>query len=1247
MSNDAEKPAESQPRPRTRPRWALRAALVLAAVLLFLLVLVAALPSLLSTHWARNLVVAQLSQATGRPAALEGLEAGWRSGLRLTGLRIGAGTMDDPGFLCSLDSLRADLGFDSLFGRKVWAEVELNGLRLRHEPSAAPPPAEPETPAKPLPQALKDGLEALRAAPAPTPFSGDLRARVRLSDIQALALAGNSTLRVTEAALELDAPSLRKQPARLSLAAAAQLDGRALPPLTLQAELSDLVDQQRLLRPGQARISAKAQAQGLALTITGSLATGLKADLLLNLRELLTPLRPLLPPSVPAATGSLAVGATLALKGQDALAASLLVFADALSLSGGSLGTRSVGPLQLNLLQEAAVDLAAGGLELPGTLTILKGSKAAWTGRATGLAQAAPELSLKVDALRLDVAELLRSLRGFLPPDVKLAAATLDAEGLEATVALPAKQGERPGLSASAHGLAFTASGLQQGPAARRVTLGRTEFRLDRLAVSLPAGNTGSAELDISSSAENFRLAGPKTVTMRRAALTTLAVRGADLVLAPAALFGLAGRFGVELASEATGLEVAGTLAIPTATKAQTLRAELPPASTATLVLERSRADMPGLRLLRPGKKPLDLPVAIRAEVPAISVSRAGEGAPLVPAVRDAHVVLDIGPALRADLTASLSGGRELASRGSLSLDADKLLALASAVLPQKAKGSGALALDWDLAATLPQAGPRPTPRTLSEQVKALAFLHRAEATLNLREISLDWPLEPKPGGPRETLRLRGLTTPRALRLATRGGLGESSLVGSLAFGPLAELPGTGALSRPIKGLFTLSAAQQGLRSAQVAQMLTVEGLGLTQNLALTLDKLDTVLDRAQAGKGDALPAALELADATASFGLKTGLDALPPVSGKGGAGKGLSGKGGLELGADLRLAGGRSLTLAARLASPGLDLSLGPELSLLGLRSDLALRRRYALRPGLACPGATAEAERPLSEQVFDLFPGTATPPGAQPQGAGGFGLRSLYDGLAQRKGSLGFAELNLRSGPLPLSLRDFALSLDTSGPIPAIQSFRLGLFGGSILGSAAVRGASGSYTVQADCAFTGIDTGRMLPARAEKDLGDQAELSGRVSLRVPLTADPETLLTRMSLRADITKLGPRTLERALYALDPDEQNETIVQQRRLMGMGYPRFLHVGLAYGNLSLSGEVEVKGFRLDIPPIDRLALANLPIRRQLGPALANVPKLVNLLDLLSATSICSDASALRSSRAGSLNLSATAPREGATP
>ena len=133
------------------------------------------------------------------------------------------------------------------------------------------------------------------------------------------------------------------------------------------------------------------------------------------------------------------------------------------------------------------------------------------------------------------------------------------------------------------------------------------------------------------------------------------------------------------------------------------------------------------------------------------------------------------------------------------------------------------------------------------------------------------------------------------------------------------------------------------------------------------------------------------------------------------------------------------------------------------------------------------------------------------------------------------------------------------------------------------------------------------------------------------------------MALRADITKVGPRTLERFLYALDPDEQNESIVQQRRLMGIGYPRLVRLGLAYGNLSLSGEVEVKGFRLDLPRIDRLPVANLPIRAQLAKALAPIRALIKTLDAVSAGSICRDPA----DPGGTLKLPGNTAQEGVTP
>ncbi|MDO9084492.1 MAG: hypothetical protein Q7U56_14560, partial [Humidesulfovibrio sp.] len=428
----------------------------------------------------------------------------------------------------------------------------------------------------------------------------------------------------------------------------------------------------------------------------------------------------------------------------------------------------------------------------------------------------------------------------------------------------------------------------------------------------------------------------------------------------------------------------------------------------------------------------------------------------------------------------------------------------------------------------------------------------------------------------------------------------------------IAELPGVGPLTKPLRGLLTLNASQQNLRSVQFNEVLHMDGVEVDQNLSLSLDRLDQVLDRDQ----DRLAAILELVDGTVSFGLKTGLQALPGKLDKDLSDKKLSGKGRIEAGFDARLSGGRNLALSARLMSPGLDLRLGPELAISGLTSSLRLDKRFTLAPGLRCGTPAREALLPLSEQVFEQLSALGSASGNDEF------ARSVLHGFQPGGGSLSFGQLQLTSGGLPLSLRDVALRLDTGGALPALRSFRAGLLGGNLLGSALVKGSGGSYRLEADCAFTGIDPARLLADKGAKDLGDQAEAAGRVTLSVPLTGDPEALLQRLSLRADITKIGPRTLERMLYALDPDEQNETIVQQRRLMGLGYPRNVRLGMAYGNLSLSGEVVVKGFQLELPRIDRLPVANLPIRKQLTKALAPLPALVITLDAASGGSICRD-------------------------
>ena len=1244
MSEDGPEPQK----PLSKRTWLRRSLLALAAVLLLLVALLLAIPPLASSNWTRGKVEQTLANATGRPASLRLLSLGWSDGLRLEGLRIGHGGLQDESFLCSLERLRVRFGLLSALRRDLRLDIELSGLRLRHRlepgPTAPAPPS-----AKPLPTLLKDALNTLREGLKPAPRQGDAHVLVDLSDI-ALRLdiaASNSTLDLRDAALRLDLPGLSAGPARLDARLTAVLNGRQLAPVTCAVRLEGLLDKAGLLAPAGALLTAKAEAPGLRLTAQGSVARGFRADLRLDLRLATPPLKALAGPAVPEASGVLALGLTASQPDPDHLALGLAVAGEDLRAFGGPLGDRPVGPLSLNLLQDCAFDLHDGTLRLPGSLSLLKRSAVRWQGEVSGLNEARPKVVLSVRPLHLQLDELVSSARAWLPPGLSLGAATLDAEGLGLQAGLPDKAGEKPRLEAEVHGLVLEARDISHSSGTRasgikRLSLAQARLRLDSARATLPGGDPGRVELKGALELAGLRQAGPTPLGVKRIALPNVNAAIDGFAQDPAALFGVTGKASLDLAAEAQGVDIPGKAQVPALNQTLQLRADLPAAKTLSASLDALGLDASLVRVQSPGKRAMETPFSLRLSAPDIrlvGLSLAGLS------VSDAKLSLDAGQALHCAALSSLSGspsgspsGSVVRSSGGLTLDVQKLLALAAPLLPQRAKGSGGAALDWKLAAALPQQqGPAAKQEKLSQAIKRLGFLKELEAVLRLTDVSLDWPLAATAEKPGETLRLRGLTTPRPLRLATTDGLRESSLSGSLIFGPMSELPGTGPLDKPLRGLLTVNAAQQGARSVQFSQLLHLDGpdkggLDLDQNLRLTLDRLDQVLDHDQ----DRLAAILEHVDGSAAFGLTAGLQSLPAKARKDGTASALTGTGRVEAGFDARLSGGRSLAVSARLLSPGLDLRLGPELALSGLTSSLRLDKRYTLAPGLRCPESAFGAVLPLSEQVFEQLP------------TGGLGgndnfARNALHGFQPGGGSLGFSQLKLKSGALPLSVHDVSLRLDTSGPLPALRSFRAGLLGGNIQGSAMITGQRGAYSLETDLAYTGIDPSRLFPAKAAKDLGDQAETAGRVNLTMPLTPDPETLLQRMALRADITKVGPRTLERFLYALDPDEQNESIVQQRRLMGIGYPRLVRLGLAYGNLSLSGEVEVKGFRLDLPRIDRLPVANLPIRAQLAKALAPIRALIKTLDAVSAGSICRDPA----DPGGTLKLPGNTAQEGVTP
>lgn len=1195
--------------------------LALGIVVCLVVALLLALPGLVSSDWARGQVAEQLTKTTGMPASIDTLSFSWGAGLRLQGLRVGTGELADASFLASLQALHVDLGYRPLLRGELHLTVELQGLRLRVPHS---PTTEPKLPAPPLPQALRGAFATLRDNLTPRPFNYDAHFRIDLSDMDLRLETGpeGKALELHHISVFVESKGLAAAPVHIKAGLNIAADSAYPIPIRFAASIAGLKDASGRLDPAQASLDASLDGPGLELSATGSLAKTLTLNMEAAPGKLLSAVRPLAPADLPDLDGTLSLALTLSQRESQTLNLGLALSVTNLRAHGGNLGSTSAGPFTLTLQQDAALDLAAETGRLPGTLLLAPGSRAKWLAALEGVAQGKPRVSVNITETRLNLGGLVPALKAFIPPGFGIGQAELTLDNLDVSASLEEAQ-ESPEARAKLRGLTFSAARLSKSDASRKksghLSLGRLDLRLDEASLTLPASGKGQAEASLSASLDDLRLAGATPLSVRQLSLPKLYFRADSLRRDPASLYGVAAQVALELEATASGIEAKGKAAIPALTASTRLRALLPAAKSASASLEALNMDAPVVRLPQPGKKPLEAPLKLRARAESISLAQAGS----TPALHGLQLALDIGPALHCEAQASLDGpaGRELRSQGSLRLNAAHTLALASAFAPRQAKASGGVSLDWRVGATLPSpapAGPQPAPapKNLKQRLKDLEGLRELEAVLRLDALSLDWPLaateaQKASGHKNEMLRLRGISTPKPLRLTVTNGPEDARLVGSVAFGPLDSLPGVGKLDKPLRGLLTLNAAQQGARSVQLSQMLRLEGLNTDQNLTLTLDKLDGVLERDK----DRLAAALELLDGSFSFSLATGLDALP----SGAAAKGLSGSGRLTASAEGRLSGGRSLALSARVSSPGLDLRLGPDLGVSGLTSSLRFARRYRLTSGLQCPTAREASTLPLSEQVFDLFPAQG-----QTRSNSGEALGQLLrtDSARATAGALAFTRLTRRSGGASLDIRDFEARLDDSGPVPGLRSFRAGVLGGNILGSAHITKTAGAYSLDADLAFTGIDPGRLLPDKTPHDQGELAEAAGRVTLSLPLTPNPEELLRKLSLRADITKIGPRTLERILYALDPQEQNETIVQQRRLMGMGYPRNLRVAAAYGNLSLSGAVEVKGFRLDLPPVDRLGIANLPLGRQLAKPLAAVPGLIKLLDAASGSLICRD-------------------------
>lgn len=221
---------------------------------------------------------------------------------------------------------------------------------------------------------------------------------------------------------------------------------------------------------------------------------------------------------------------------------------------------------------------------------------------------------------------------------------------------------------------------------------------------------------------------------------------------------------------------------------------------------------------------------------------------------------------------------------------------------------------------------------------------------------------------------------------------------------------------------------------------------------------------------------------------------------------------------------------------------------------------------------------------------------------------MHDLLSGPGRDNGSIVFDSARYAGPPFPLDFRNGEIAV-AIGEQLGLQGFGFDLLGGSVRGQALLReGNAPKMALEAVC--TGIDFASLLQT---PDMGRDAAVDARVNMSVPIDPDAGNLLEGIELTALVPRIGSATLDSMLAAMDPDGADPNIAAQRRMVSMGGPRNIELRIRGGNLSLDGEVEVLGLRLNLPPVRRVSLAALPVRAMLEPmagALGTVGRFVQL-------------------------------------
>jgi hypothetical protein len=1200
----------------------------LTGVLFLILILLAAglffTPNMVSTDWFRHQFEMRATQTLHRSITVRDLQWTWKKGIRVEGLEA----KDDPqygkGPLLSVDELLISIDFE--LGRKrLLVDLEADGLKanlirakdggtnLEAWLAQLKPPREPLKPAESVLNA-----PASEDPSAPFVLPGDLAAEIELSNLQLRVedRMENRLLEIHEGTFNLDMPSLLSKSVNLNISSRQSMDGKVLPPLKLVANADRLVDETGALNIEAANLNINGELPGIHVAMKGSMAQkGLEGELKIDLAPLVEAVQPLLPTTVPELSGEILFQTNAQLQRDKRISFDLYFICKNILAAGGPLKEKQIGPISMTITQKGSAELFSKIVNLErGEIHLLEKSGLSFKGRITKEEKDRVNVNLSLSEIVLHPDEIQDLAKDFIPHGIGWKTVN-NAQSPGFRIGVVQLNGTLP------HGTAnLSVQDMTLNLAKLHLQLSEDHLKVEDLILRVPHTEVQlknrfpkDLEMRLSLDAKKVHISGKQTVLLDECRISSLDVDIKDLGLSSEALWGMAGRITLEESGVLNGIRLPphndGTDRLSHSFKAHI---DLPSAPEAKVMFAAADLSLAPLTMAAILPRPLKEGLTLKGQIKDVLITQ-------LKSFR-----LDVGE-IKADMragnglefyiqgAASDTGMKGFRTEGHMGMDLEQVLRLIPAAFSPKGRFSGRVETKWQLQGRRPTeeeiASLTDNTQSLENRMRNAHFLEKLDLKTELMNLSATLPLNSG-----ETFSARGINTENPINISTANGLESLAVEGKLKVNEFTALPSLGKQKTPLSARLSLNAVSRNLNSLELRETLHLAPLAVAQTLELSLNKLNRLLRRKE--KPD-LSAFLETVEAKIKAGItiNTG-PGLAPFA------QGLNLKGPLKGRLEVQLRGGKSVSIKTNLESEGIHVALPSKFNVDNLRTHLQLEKTYALafgplksraqKPIKALSLSVLQPEEPLQLKSFVKNP---------------LSERLVEDlrGRLTGKPTLSFTKARLENRPFPILLKNAQMQMRLTQSLPSIDYFQTDIMGGTLLGGLSILEHHDHYRLQMDGAFSGLDAKRLIQrGHAESPgnktaMNEDTRISGHMSLQVPITDNAGNVMDNLNAVFRLTHIGARTLERLLYAMDPHENNESIVQQRALLKRGTPRWIEVMIKNGSLSLSGEVTVAGSNIRLPAIKRLNMASLPVQKQIQTLLGRLVPLLKGLKILSANTL----------------------------